>query len=50
MTSGATISGIVRSTRPDSFGLVQIIITTAPRNRTELRKAIETLAPKADFT
>ena len=49
-TRGRTITGIAMSTRADSFGLVTIISTMAPRKRNALRRAIEAVAPNADFT
>ena len=44
------MTGMARSTRADSFGLVTIIRATAPKNRKALRRAIEMLTPKADLT
>ncbi len=37
--------GIAASTKAESFGLVTTIMTLAPRNRTQLRKATEMEEP-----
>ena len=44
------MNGMASSTSADSLGLVQIIRTTAPTNSATLRKATETLDPKAALT
>ena len=46
-TSGNTINGKVSNTRPDSDGLVTIIMMIEPTISTKLRNARETLAPTA---
>ena len=48
-TSGITISGIAKRTKPDSRGLVITIIAVAPMNSIRLRSAIDTEAPTADL-
>jgi hypothetical protein len=48
-TRGSTISGMARMTMPDSFGLVTIIMPSAPIPRMMLRSACEMVAPTADL-
>ena len=49
LTSGRTIIGMAISTMLDSFGLVTIIMMTAPKQRMRLRSATEAVAPTADL-
>ena len=50
MTRGKTISGMARSTRPESLALVANIMTIAPMNIAALRRAIEAEVENAVLT
>ncbi len=48
-TSGSTMTGMATMTRPESFGLVNTIMASAPMPRMALRSATDAVAPTADL-